>query len=390
MAGAADIRAGGAAVEITATDQPLRQQLAASTGRLHRWVQENAGATVNVGSIGGEGIAGTLAAAGLGMRQLTGILRIGLDAVRGASAAIRGDWEGVDKAIREMPLGVGAVYGAVRDLRDELDGTAAAARGLAAAWEDFQTQAGGRATFAKGFADVQAKTKDLQAQTRKLLEEAATGQPDVLGQIRERAAKMRAEIEAEAKASGLGVAHPKVQAALAATEQWETAALRKETADANRRWLAAEDVKRKEAAAQVDKWAKDEADKRQRYIDTFVAEAERIREIREGLTASVATPEDQAKAAIAEAKKYFPAGGETYRRLVNQALEAAAAAMPEVLRTFSARGTFSGLEAALGMGDASAADRFSKAAQETADHTQKIQQILQRLQDEGIPLVWNP
>jgi hypothetical protein len=278
----------------------------------------------------------------------------------------------------------------VRDLKDELDGTAAAARGLAAAWEDFQTQAGGRATFVKGFADVVAKTKDLQAQTRKLLEEAATGQPDVLDGIRDKAAEMRAEIEAEAKGSGLGLAHPKVQAALAATEQWETAALQKETAAANRRWLAAEDEKRKAAAADIDKWAKDEADKRQRYIDTFVAEGERIREIREGLTASVATPEEQAKAAIAEANKYFPGGGETYRRLVNQALEAAASAMPEVVRSFSARGTFSGLEAALGMGDASAADRFSKASQETAQHTEKIRQILQRLQDEGVPLVWNP
>jgi hypothetical protein len=116
-----------------------------------------------------------------------------------------------------------------------------------------------------------------------------------------------------------------------------------------------------------------------------------LREAGTALTESLRTPLETAKAEIESAKKLLEAGaigGETYRRAIQNALEGAAGTLPGVLRAFTARGTSWGLEAAMGMGGSSAADG-ARAAQETAEHTEKIALILQKLRDDGVPLVWN-
>jgi len=198
----------------------LRAETAAFSKGLDRARGDLRGFRADVTSIGGGGIAGQLAAAGLGMRQLTGLLRVGLDAVRGISAGIRRDWEGMDAALRTMPMGIGAVYGAVRDLRSELDGTAAAIRAADKAWEDFQEAAAGRAKFVKGLMGMRATAADLAGEAL-ILEAEAGGDPELARalKVREEQRKGRESILAKAKAEGLEPSHPAVTSALAGVDR---------------------------------------------------------------------------------------------------------------------------------------------------------------------------
>jgi hypothetical protein len=219
---AGNIVAGGAVVMVSSDDTPMIAGLRQSEGRLKAWAGSQ---SVNVGSIGGDGLMGQLAAAGMGMRQIMGLMRVGLDALRGVSAAIRGDWKGVDEALRAMPMGVGAVYGAVRDLLDELDGTAEAARNAEKAWEDFQDAAKSRGEFVKALKEARKELATLGGEIKILtaghLPEQAFD--PFVGDIFKRQAafkvamativeenrKTRAEEVAKATAeNGLGLEHP--------------------------------------------------------------------------------------------------------------------------------------------------------------------------------------
>lgn len=102
----------------------------------------------------------------------------------------------------------------------------------------------------------------------------------------------------------------------------------------------------------------------------------------ESLTASLRTPEEQARNQIEEYKRLLEGGhitDETYRRAVRKGVEDAAAALPDVARaTVAVRGMFSALEA-WGLGAGGVTDRIARATEETARNTEKIAQLAANL-----------
>ena len=125
MAGAGDIRAGGAFVEISATDARFVQALQRSQARLRQWVTDSQAATSRLSKGtedqmfgGGEGKKGFLSGGFRGMQLFdTGMkfataiaaVKIGMKDVAIFAALARGDMDGMRKAAEELPFGLGEI-----------------------------------------------------------------------------------------------------------------------------------------------------------------------------------------------------------------------------------------------------------------------------------------
>jgi len=145
-----------------------------------------------------------------------------------------------------------------------------------------------------------------------------------------------------------------------------------------------------EAAHKAAEAAREALQLEQERLDAARRHDEERKRTLEEITRSVETPEEEFMRRKGELDKALEEGlpQDIYERAIRKALEEAAAALPDLVGpTYGAKGTFWGMESAMGM-SALGGDVLPKASQETAKNTEKMVRLLQQLRDEG-GLVWN-
>ncbi len=112
MAGAGDIRAGGAFVELYADAAGVVKGIIEAKSKVEQWQTATARANKAVLEGGAKStwdkIGDTAVHLGVAVAAVHGIT----SAMRVTTMAMRGDWEGMNEAIKHLPLGIGAAYDA--------------------------------------------------------------------------------------------------------------------------------------------------------------------------------------------------------------------------------------------------------------------------------------
>jgi len=358
MASAGEIRAGGAAVECRFDQTQFDAGLQAAASKLTGWANRinSAGAKVDVGKIGGVDVGAYDA---LFMSVFTRVrgLRHVIEAATAATAAFRGEWDRAAEAARSLPL--------VKEMEDFI--RTLAGRPSAKAQEESikgvqdliaRSQEGGLKlvetfdrlrfdTQTAGLRDMDLEIAKIDEEARKLTEEAwANPSTDdrvratLLGQIQLwREGKIAA---AETKKAGAEAwkeisegADRDVKAREDMIEELHKGELEEQKKFGDDMWDAISESADRQVAA---------TDERLENMERFYRELDRLGE-------SVMTPVERIRATEEDLRIRLglEPGSELYRRVMDKAL---GEGVEEGLRgahqrTIQARGTYSGVEAAL-------------------------------------------
>jgi len=438
MPSASQLRAGLVFVEMGIDRAFLKAELDKAQAQVAQ-MAASMNKTVTAGAAGVGGAAGGPGLWGMtpplmiqGMRAYTAIslLRSG---VTGLTTALRDDYnwaDAVDSMFESLPVGVGEFYKGIKDLRGELSGTAGAFR-------EFTAAAAVRATMAEAQKAVEEMRHALQMQAaligaspyealgiqateerRKILAMARTKgleEPQVQGLLedldeRQRRAQQKLSDDernrnADTYLGLLGKEHDEwaklttsaeeylayqvAQIAHSGEEYKEIFGWRLKNLHITEQQKAAEaairDTIRQEAEIEAD--VKRE---KQELLDVVVNYVKQTKSEAESIRQSVETPTERfrrEKQHLEELRIQQPGvvTPEVYSKAIQKALEDAAAALPD--ETLTHRGTFWGMEAAMGM--SGGGDALTHACQKTAEYGEKSARLLQKLADEGTPLVWN-
>jgi len=349
------------------------------------------------------------------------------EAMSGIADALRGDWGKLSDDIGKIPLFGGAAI-SLRDGFDDL------VLGIRAGIQRMKEELAERGAWLKAVGGMIGVQK---AWAFKLELVGAEGFRHELIGVRQEAEKAHAEISAKAnEPGGLGETHASVIGAHAAVSKWAEAqgadiagrergdalkaqadglktyagALRQVRDEFAKLTMSEEDYlawqvgmmpmgpeeqrdvlaeRLKNLRVAKEKKAADDALRGQQELldEARRGDEERLKNI-EDVRRSAETPTEEFGRGKEDLDRLLAQGLDqpTYTRRVRKLLEQAAAGLPDIAASvFGHRGTFSGFEAGLGMGGMGAGEVL---ARKTADNTEKMARLLQRLADEGTPLVY--